>query len=352
MPNTTKRPAGKNHPADIQTANNRVKKYISIISAILLLCAVIGCNGPVNNPTRTPTAKGVYAPTDVKTELDSNTVNGITISWTDTGAKTYWVYYNTSNDSSTAKVLTDYTFSSKYSTTLSKTGTYYFWLRAADDLTSSSSLSSFSNVASLSFTYTTLQVPANVQAELSTEKLNTITVSWTTTGAKYYWVYYGTTNNTASAILLSDTVSSTSYSKSFSASGTYYFWVKSADGYNNTDQTSDFSNGVSCTLTHQDLPVPANLTASKEGAGEYSGIKLTWNSTKSAWYHVYWGTTNDKAAAKKLDSVDSNSKKVYADIHKLVSGTTYYFWVKSADGNKTDDNTSAFSSVASYTWTE
>lgn len=30
MPNTTKRPAGKNHPADIQTANNRVKKYISI----------------------------------------------------------------------------------------------------------------------------------------------------------------------------------------------------------------------------------------------------------------------------------------------------------------------------------
>ena len=166
MPNTTKRPAGKNHPADIQTANNRVKKYISIISAILLLCAVIGCNGPINNPTRTPTAKGVYAPTDVKAELDSNTVNGITISWTDTGAKTYWVYYNTSNDSSTAKVLTDYTFSSKYSTTLSKTGTYYFWLRAADDLTSSSSLSGFSNVASLSFTYTTLQVPANVQAEL------------------------------------------------------------------------------------------------------------------------------------------------------------------------------------------
>ena len=263
------------------------------------------------------------------------------------------MYYNTSNDSSTAKVLTDYTFSSKYSTTLSKTGTYYFWLRAADDLTSSSSLSGFSNVASLSFTYTTLQVPANVQAELSTEKLNTITVSWTTTGAKYYWVYYGTTNNTASAILLSDTVSSTSYSKSFSASGTYYFWVKSADGYNNTDQTSDFSNGVSCTLTHQDLPVPANLTASKEGDGSLSRIKLTWDSTKSAYYHVYWGTTNDVSAAKELNTrVSTNSTNVYADIHKLVSGTTYYFWVKSADGNKTDDNTSAFSSVASYTWTE
>ena len=38
MPNTTKRPAGKNHPADIQNANNRVKKYISVISAVLLLC--------------------------------------------------------------------------------------------------------------------------------------------------------------------------------------------------------------------------------------------------------------------------------------------------------------------------
>ncbi|UTC42639.1 hypothetical protein [Treponema sp. OMZ 857] len=355
MPNTTKRPAGKNHPADIQNANNRVKKYISVISAVLLLCAVIGCNGPVNNPTPTPTptAKGAYAPTDVKAELDSNTVNGITISWTSTGAKTYWVYYNTSNDSSTAKVLTDYTFSSKYSTTLSETGTYYFWVRAADDFTSSSSLSSFSNVAPLSFTYTTLQVPANVQAELSTEKLNTITVSWTTTGAKYYWVYYGTTNNTASAILLSDTVSSTSYSKSFSASGTYYFWVKSADGYNNTDQTSDFSNGVSCTLTHQNLPVPTNLAASKDGTGDRLGIKLTWDSTRSAYYHVYWGTTDDVSAATELDTfVRSNLKQVSAKYNNLVSGTTYYFWVKSADGYNTDDNTSAFSAVASYTWTE
>ena len=353
MPNTTKRPAGKNHPADIQTANNRVKKYISIISAILLLCAVIGCNGPVNNPTRTPTAKGVYAPTDVKAELDSNTVNGITISWTDTGAETYWLYYNTRNDSSTATVLTRSAYSSKYSTTLSETGTYYFWVRAADDFTSSSSLSSFSNVASLSFTYTKLKVPTNVQAELSTTELNTVTVSWTTTGAKYYWVYYGTTNNTASAILLSDTVSSTSYSKSFSASGTYYFWVKSADGYNNTDQTSDFSNGVSCTLTHQDLPVPANLTASKEGSGSLSRIKLTWDSTGSAYYHVYWGTTNDVSAAKELNTrVSTNSTNVYADVYHLVSGTTYYFWVKSADGYNDTDPTSDFSAVASYTWTE
>ena len=144
MPNTTKRPAGKNHPADIQNANNRVKKYISVISAVLLLYAAIGCKGAVNNPTPTPTptANGAYAPTDVKAELDSNTVNGITISWTSTGARTYWVYYNTSNDSSTAKVLTDYTFSSKYSTTLSETGTYYFWVKAADDFTPSSSLSS------------------------------------------------------------------------------------------------------------------------------------------------------------------------------------------------------------------
>lgn len=333
-----------------------MKKYLSVISAVLLLCAVIGCNGTVNNstptPTPTPTAKGAYAPTDVKAELDTNTVNGITISWTSTGAETYWVYYNTSNDSATAKVLTRSAYSSKYSTTLSETGTYYFWVRAADGYSPSSSLSSFSNVASLSFTYTKLKVPTNVQAELSTTELNTVTVSWTTTGAECYRVYYGTTNDTTSAILLDKGVFSTRYSKTFSASGTYYFWVKSANGYNDTDQTSDFSNGVSCTLTHQNLPVPSNLTASKEGAGEYSGIRLTWDSTKSAWYHVYWGTTNDVSAAKKLGSEYNNSKKVYADSDHLVSGTTYYFWVKSADGYSADDATSAFSSVASYTWTE
>lgn len=338
---------------------NTIKKYISVISAVLLLCAVIGCNGPVNNPTPTPTptptANGAYAPTDVKAELDSNTVNGITISWTSTGAKNYWVYYNTNNDSSTAKVLTDWASSSKYSATLSATGTYYFWVRAADDFTSSSSLSSFSNVASLSFTYTDMQVPSNVQIELSTSKLNTVTVSWTTTGAKYYRVYYGTTNDTASAILLDKFISSktTSYSKTFSASGTYYFWVKSANGYNDTDPTSDFSSVVSCDFVHQDLPVPANLTASKEGAGKYSKIKLTWDSTGSAYYHVYWGTADDVSAATALDRfVSINSTNVYANVYHLVSGTTYYFWVKSADGYNTDDNTSAFSAVASYTWTE
>ena len=336
-----------------------MKKYISVISAVLLICAVIGCNGPVNNstqtptptPTPTPTAKGAYAPTDVKAELDTNTVNGITISWTSTGAETYRVYYNTSNDSSTAKLLTSSTYSSKYSATLSETGTYYFWVRAADDYSPSSSLSSFSNVASLSFTYTKLKVPTNVQVELSTTELNTVTVSWTTTGAERYWVYYGTTNDTASA-KLDKSVFSTRYSKTFSASATYYFWVKSANGYNDTDPTSDFSAVVSYDFVHQDLPVPANLTAAKDGTGEYSGIKLTWDSTKSAYYHVYWGTTNDVSAAKKLDYVYENSKKVYADIHKLVSGTTYYFWVKSADGYNDTAPTSDFSAVASYTWTE
>jgi len=339
-----------------------MKKYISVISAVLLLCAVIGCNGTVDNstqtptptPTPTPTAKGAYAPTDVKAELDTNTVNGITISWTSTGAKNYWVYYNTSNDSSTAKVLTDWASSSKYSTTLSETGTYYFWVRAADDFTSSSSLSSFSNnVASLSFTYTDLQVPSNVQIELSASKLNTVTVSWTTTGAKCYRVYYGTTNDTASAVLLSDTVLSTSYSKTFSASGIYYFWVKSANGFLATSAASDFSSAVSYNLVHQDLSTPMNLTASKEGAGKYSKIKLTWDSTGSAYYHVYWGTANDVSTAKELNTlVLTNSTNVYANVYHLVSGRTYYFWVKSADGYNTDDNTSAFSAVASYTWTE
>ena len=338
---------------------NTIKKYISVISAVLLLCAAIGCKGPVNNPkptptpTPTPTANGAYAPTDVKAELDSNTVNGITISWTSTGAKNYWVYYNTSNDSATAKVLTDWASSSKYSTTLSETGTYYFWVRAADDFTSSSSLSSFSNVASLSFTYTELQVPSNVQIELSASKLNTVTVSWATTGAKCYRVYYGTTNDTASAILLSATVSSTSYSKTFSASGTYYFWVKSANGFLATSAASDFSSVVSYNLVHQDLPVPANLTASKEGSGSLSRIKLTWDSTGSAYYHVYWGTANNVSVATVLDRfVLTNSTNVYANVYHLVSGKTYYFWVKSADGYNTDDNTSAFSAVASYTWTE
>lgn len=63
-----------------------------------------------------------------------------------------------------------------------------------------------------------------------------------------------------------------------------------------------------------------NLTAAKDGAGEYSGIKLTWDSTKSAWYHVYWGTADDISAATVLDRfVLTNSTRVYAKHNHLVS---------------------------------
>nr|MCR4631574.1 hypothetical protein [Treponema sp.] len=132
--------------------------------------------------------------------------------------------------------------------------------------------------------------------------------------------------------------------------GTYYFWVKAAPSHYLLSTTSSafskVSNSVS--FTHQDLPVPTDLRASLPI--EANSIILDWTSTKAPYYHLYMNTENNSETATLYSSYSSNYAVVLAS--KLTSGTTYYFWVKSADTSSSDSLTSGFSNVASYTWSE
>ncbi len=196
------------------------------------------------NPLSAPTGLAVAA---------STTANTVKLTWTNNGAKKYWVYYNTTNDTSSATCATRYETSGTYGyeITLYSSGTYYFWVKAADGYYSTDTTSDFSDSVSYEFTYTSLSVPTGVAVEASTTT-NTVKVTWTNNGAKKYWVYYNTSNDTTTATCASryETSGTYGYEITLYSSGTYYFWVKAADGYSTSSATSTFSDSVSYNFTY------------------------------------------------------------------------------------------------------
>lgn len=108
-----------------------------------------------------------------------------------------------------------------------------------------------SNSIEVTLTKNALKAPTGLAVAASTET-NTVKVTWTNNGAKRYWIYYNTSDDTATATCASRSgISGTyGYEITLSASGTYYFWIKAADGYNSTDKTSDFSSSISYNFTY------------------------------------------------------------------------------------------------------
>ena len=182
--------------------------------------------------------------------------------------------------------------------------------------------------------YATLTAPTDVTATTS-DVQNVITVTWTASDAAYYWIYCNTTNDSSTATKKVSAYESLyvsngtgSYDCVFEESGTYYFWVKAADGSLSSSGTSDFSDSASCAFTYTELTAPTNLTAQSNGSTSYPGIKLSWTSTGSAYYHIYWNTENNSSTATKLSYFCStNSYTIYDNVYDMSSGTTYYFWV-------------------------
>ena len=195
----------------------------------------------------TLTKNALKAPTGLAVVASTET-NTVKVTWTNNGAENYWIYYNTSDDAATATCASRAAWSGTYGCeiTLSASGTYYFWIKAADGYYDTDAASAFSDSVSYDFTYTSLSAPTGLAVAASTET-NTVKVTWTNNGAKNYWIYYNTSDDTATATCASRAAWSGTYGCeiTLSASGTYYFWIKAADGYYSTDKTSDFSSSIS-----------------------------------------------------------------------------------------------------------
>ncbi len=362
-----------------------LKKIFFILLASFLLTAFFGCSSdtddsssqdtenpsisepstPENpatpsNPSEpaspTPTYGGYYAPKTFTVEADPKTTNGITITWEAEEEPHYWIYYSTENNAEKAEILTKYTYGGKYSTTLSATGTYYFWIRAFQYYGTDGSLSSFSDAVSYDFTFTALSAPTNFKVVGSSTTLNTLDLTWDAVdGVNYYWIFYSTEKDSSTAKY--GWVASYSNKKSITIpeSGEYHFWVKSASGYyseTSTPSCSDFSEMWYFNFTHKDLSVPTNLKAEKFESGNSKGIKLSWDASSpaSAYYHIYWAEENDSTKAEFIGYETINASIRSEILYNFKTGTTYYFWVKSADGEYKTDNATDFSNVASITY--
>ena len=205
---------------------------------------------------------------------------------------------------------------------------------------------------SLSVVLAILPIPTNVTVSASTKK-NNVTVKWTDNGSANYWIYYNTVNDTSTATCattFADSFHCThGYNIVLPSSGTYYFWVKVADGYHTDSNTSDFSEAVSFEFTYLSLEAPIGVTVSVSGTANQ--VKVKWIDNGSTQYWIYYNTVNDTATAtcatKYADSFYCTNGYDIA----LPSSGTYYIWVKAADGYDTDSNTSDFSDVVTYTYT-
>lgn len=91
------------------------------------------------------------APSDVVATVSAATSNTIVIKWTNVSdVSDYWLYCSTTNDLSSATLKTKYAYSG-YSFTIIESGTYYFWVKAADSYDSTSPASDFSTVATYTY---------------------------------------------------------------------------------------------------------------------------------------------------------------------------------------------------------
>lgn len=118
------------------------------------MSTTICCTNKLDNNEDDSSTVTLLAPTGVKVTASSIT-NYVTVKWTDNGAAYYWVYYSATNDSSLATCATKYSTTGKYGfdIRLTASGTYYFWVKAADGYSADSATSGFSDVASYVFTY-------------------------------------------------------------------------------------------------------------------------------------------------------------------------------------------------------
>ena len=232
----------------------------------------------------------------------STVINTVKVTWTNNGAKRYRIYYNTSDDAATAicakKLETDGT--SGCEITLFASGTYYFWIKAADGMVDTVPTSAFSDSVSYDFTYTPLPAPTGL-AVAASKTTNTVKVTWTSNGAYWYRIYYSTSDDAATAICASKYATSGTDEITLSDSGTYYFWIKAAD---NTETTSAFSDSVSYDFTYTPLSAPTGLAVA--ASTETNTVKVTWTDNGAKDYWIYYNTSDDTATATCASSYGSS----------------------------------------------
>jgi hypothetical protein len=104
----------------------------------------------------------------------------------------------------------------------------------------------------------------------------------------------------------------------------------------------DFSEGQVVQKAPQPIPAvtppqaPRNIRAGTLGT---NSVTLNWDSASSGVsYKVYYSTQNNSSSAQVLGNLTTG---LSMSISSLASGTNYYFWVSTVDGNGKESEKSA-----------
>lgn len=163
--------------------------------------------------------------------------------------------------------------------------------------------------------------PAGVVASDGTYS-DHIRVTWNAASyATVYEVWRNSTNNSATAAVIHNYVTATSYDDAYIVPGqTYYYWIKAK----NSKGTSGFS--VSDFGFAAVLP-PAAPTGVSASDGDYTDIVLvTWLAVPGATgYEVWRNTADNSGSATQIASAVNGTS--YADTTVSI-GQTYYYWTK------------------------
>jgi fibronectin type 3 domain-containing protein len=293
--------------ADINVSNGTI--YYYVVTASNGKCSSVNSVEVSASPSCTPTA----APANLKAKANNGSV---ALTWDAiAGAVSYRIKRSLSVASGFNTVFTSSTASLTDGAVIN--GTTYYYVVEADN---GQCLSPDSTVISAQPACTPPSVPVKPTATAGDGQ---ITLSWpaSTGGASSYQVLRSTTSGGPYAILTSPT--STGFIDTGLTDGTtYYYVVKSNNGFCLSDPSPESSAKPVCTPP----AAPTNLLATP---GD-SKVSLSWTTPATGTVKSYT-VTRTTAGADAHTDIPVPTGTTYSD-SPLLNGTTYYYVVSASNG--------------------
>ena len=249
----------------------------------------------------TPGAPSLSSPLNGATGISRSP----TLSWSSSGASSYDVYFGPESNPPLVATTTSATYAPS---SLSYGTTYYWKIVAKNDCGGSAtgSVWSFTTVCATLGTPSSPS-PSNGATGVSTSS----TLSWSSTNASSYDVYFGTVADPPRVT----TTTSASYSPSSLNNNTKYYWkIVAKNGCGNSSTGPVWSFTTAC-----GTPGAPSLSAPLNGAtGISMNPTLSWTALNASTYDVYFGTASNPPLA------DTTTSASYS--FSGLSNNTKYYW--------------------------